>query len=233
MDTLYSKFLNRPEQSNMSASTRVFLALRARILNLELPPNTVLVRSELAAEYDVSATPIREAMQRLEKDGLLDIFPHAKTCVSAIDIEQLREAQFLRLALESEAVRRVAADPDPEVISNLRAIIRMAEALGNEPAVESMFNELDETFHKTIFDSIGQGAQHQLIKSQSGNIARAGKLYHRDPKRNAGVIADHTKILNAIEAADIGGAQDAIRSHLSVTISRLEDLRLQHPDYFK
>lgn len=217
----------------MSASTRVFIALRERILNLELPPKTILVRSELAEEYEVSATPIREAMQRLEKDGLLDIFPHAKTCVSTIDIDQLREAQFLRLALESEAVRRLTLDPDPKVVCNLRAIIRMADALGDEPSVSEMFNELDASFHQALFESIGQGAQHRLIQSHSGNIARAGKLYHRDANRNKGVIEDHTRILDAIEAGNVDEALEATRDHLSVTISRLEGLQLEHPDFFK
>ncbi len=233
MEAQHTKFLTSPDQANMSASTRVFIALRDRILNLELPPKTILVRSELADEYEVSATPIREAMQRLEKDGLLDIFPHAKTCVSAIDIDQLREAQFLRLALESEAVRRIATSPDEKVICNLRAIIRMADALGDDPTVAEMFNELDASFHQTLFESIGQGAQHRLIQSQSGNIARAGKLYHRDLDRNKGVIKDHTQILDAIEAGDVEAAQAATRDHLSVTISRLEALRLEHPDFFK
>lgn len=233
MDTLKTKFQSSPDPTNMSASTRVFIALRERILNLELPPKTILVRSELADEYEVSATPIREAMQRLEKDGLLDIFPHAKTCVSAIDIDQLREAQFLRLALESEAVRRLAMNPDTKVVCNLRAIIRMADALGDDPSVADMFNELDASFHQTLFESIGQGAQHRLVQSQSGNIARAGKLYHRDANRNQGVIKDHTKILDAIEAGDVEAAQQATRDHLSVTISRLESLRIDHPDFFK
>lgn len=88
-------------RGRVSASGRIYDDLRQRILSLELPPGTNLLRTELAAKYQVSQTPLRDALQRLEQDGLVQIFPQSRTMVTRIDIPLIHEAYFLRTALET------------------------------------------------------------------------------------------------------------------------------------
>lgn len=91
-----------------SPTTQVYNDLRRRIIDLELKPNTVLSRAELARFYNVSQSPLRESLQRLERDGLITVHPQSKTLVSYINVQQVHETQFLRVALEIEVVRRLA-----------------------------------------------------------------------------------------------------------------------------
>src|ERR1700754_5315866 len=82
------------------AAPQVFERLRGMIIAWDLPPGSPLSRAALAGQFGVSSTPIRDALMRLEEEGLVDVFPQAATKVSLIDVPLARQAQFLRRALE-------------------------------------------------------------------------------------------------------------------------------------
>src|SRR3546814_6143369 len=160
--------LNRSD--SLPASQRIYDDLRSRIVSLELPPGTTLSRGALAKHYDVSLTPIREAMQRLEQDGLIRIFPQSKTVVTKIDVAQLYEAHFLRVAVESEVARRLASAPDlallkPALLKKAKAILALQETLAGNLEEIGLFNELDEAFHQTLFAGVDQLNLHADRKS--------------------------------------------------------------------
>lgn len=222
---------NRGESA--TASQRVYDDLRQRIVNLELPPGATLSRVELTRRYEVSQSPIREAMQRLEQDGLVRIFPQSKTIVTKIDVAQLNEAHFLRMAVEAEVVRRLARAPDPAVIKKARAILDMQEVLADKLDEMAMFNELDEAFHQALFDGVGQLNLHSLLKAKAGHMARARRLDLPKEGKISAILAAHRAIIDAVEAGDEQAAQDEMRRHLTGTIERIDLLRREYPDHFK
>jgi len=222
---------NRGETA--TASQRVYDHLRQRIVNLELPPGTTLSRIELTREYEVSQTPLREAMQRLEQDGLIRIFPQSKTVVTKIDIAQLYEAHFLRVAVEAEVVRRLALSPNPAVIKKARSILTMQEVLADNLDEIGMFNELDEAFHQTLFGGVGQLNLHGMLKAKAGNLARARRLDLPKEGKIRAILKAHLAIIDAIDSGDPLAAQAAMREHLAGTIGRIEALQREHPDHFK
>src|SRR3546814_16243913 len=93
--------LNRSD--SLPASQRIYDDLRARIVSLELPPGTTLSRGALAKHYDVSLTPIREAMHRLWQDGLIRTSPQPKEVVPQQDVAAPEEAPVLSAAPQNEA----------------------------------------------------------------------------------------------------------------------------------
>ena len=93
-----------------NASAQVFDHLRERIISLDLKPGVQLQRDELAAYFELSSTPIRDALTRLGEEGLVDIVPKQTTAVRAIDVESARQAHFLRLSLELEIVHMLARE---------------------------------------------------------------------------------------------------------------------------
>src|SRR5262245_15521723 len=102
--------LQIPVRSQQAAS-QVYEQLRDMIVALALAPGTVLSRSELQRQFRLSSTPIRDALMRLEAAGLVEVFPQSGTIVSLIDVPLARQAQFLRRAIEQEAVRVLAEAP--------------------------------------------------------------------------------------------------------------------------
>src|SRR3954468_21526908 len=101
------------------AAPQVFERLRNAILALELPPGSPLSRTDLAAQFGVSSTPIRDALMRLEEEGLVDVFPQHATVVSRVDVGRAEQAHFLRQALELEIVRALAVSHDVAVVAEL------------------------------------------------------------------------------------------------------------------
>lgn len=107
--------LSGPVQSGPAAN-RVYARLRSRIVSLELLPGAVLSRADIAKEHDVSQSPVREAIQMLEQEGLVASFPQSKTVVTKIDVEHARETQFLRLSVELEVAKTLALKNEPDLL---------------------------------------------------------------------------------------------------------------------
>src|SRR6476469_7383958 len=101
------------------AAPQVFERLRGMIITLALPPGSALSRAELAAQFGVSSTPIRDALMRLEEEGLVDVFPQYATVVSRIDVRLAQQAHFLRQAVELEIVRGLAIRHDEALVAEL------------------------------------------------------------------------------------------------------------------
>ncbi|QDA36059.1 GntR family transcriptional regulator (plasmid) [Paracoccus liaowanqingii] len=215
-----------------STVQRVYDSLRQQIITLQLPPGTTLSRTDLTDTYDVSQTPIREALQRLKQDGLVQIYPQSKTVVTRIDVPQIYEAHFLRVALETEVVRRLAEDCEAATLTRARSIIRMQEAVAEDPGQVAIFQELDELFHQTLFAGLGRSGLHQLVRERSGHLERVRRLHLPEAGKILTILSGHRRIIDAIVAKDPEAAIVAIRDHLSRTVARVEELRREIPDYF-
>src|SRR6266550_3939423 len=108
---------------SQQAAPQVFEQLRDMILSLKLVPGTALSRAKLQKQFGLSSTPIRDALMRLDEDGLVEVFPQSGTIVSLINVPLARQAQFLRRSIEQEVVRIHAEAPDSALIGKLREVI--------------------------------------------------------------------------------------------------------------
>lgn len=217
-----------------SSVDHVYDVLRQRIVSLEFLPNHSLSRQELANELGVSQTPLREALQRLQGEGLVEIYPQSRTLVTRIDVSRVAEAVFLRTAVETEIVARLAADTTIYDISLATGIHRLLlEAVGREGDFET-FASIDKEFHRALYEAAGLARLHELVDTRSGQLDRIRHLHlrHKSERKPEMVVADHARILDAIRAGDPVGAKRAMHDHLSGTLSRLEILRERYPDWF-
>ncbi|HEX8606800.1 MAG TPA: GntR family transcriptional regulator, partial [Pseudoduganella sp.] len=106
-----------------SAAIQVYEHLRELIVTLALAPGAVLSRNELAGYFDVSVTPVRDALARLDDEKLVEVFPQHATRVRAVDLSSAREAHFLRLSVELEMVHVLAQKPNPALERTLLALV--------------------------------------------------------------------------------------------------------------
>lgn len=222
-----------PVAHGASANQRTADALRQRIISLDLPPDTVLSRTALAEEYGVSQTPLREALLKLESEGLVDIYPQSKTVVTRIDTDRMDEAHFLRLSVEVAVARQLAEQGASKAIDRLKTIIALQEALGTSADIVPVFQDMDESFHQTMLDAVGHPSLYGLIQSMSGQVNRIRRLDKPDPSKIGRILDGHRDIVDGIATGNADQAEAAIRDHLSQTISRVAMLKDQHPDYFK
>lgn len=215
-----------------AAGQQVYETLRRRILEFELPPDATLSRTDLAAEFGVSQTPIREAMHELEQDGLIRIYPQSRTVVTRIDVKQLHETQFLRVAVECEVVRRLAKAHRPETVRRARGILDMQGTLVGKIDQMDLFDELDRAFHQTLFEGVGMAGINATVQRRLGHLSRCQRLELPREGKMATIHGQHLAVLDGIKAGDGDAAAEAMRAHLSGTISRIASLRQEFPDYF-
>src|SRR5438552_13885037 len=107
------------------AAPQVFDRLRSMIISLALPPGSALSRAALAGQFGVSSTPIRDALMRLDEEGLVEVFPQYATVVSRIDIGLAQQAHFLRQALELEIVKALALEHSEPLVGELNDAIAL------------------------------------------------------------------------------------------------------------
>ena len=214
------------------AAPQVFEWLRASILSLQLAPGTALSRTELAERFELSQTPVRDALLQLAQEGLVDIFPQHATLVSRIDIASATQAHFLRCAIELEVVRTLAlaAAEDTAVLrAKLAAQIDLQAALAIADTEE--FISSDQAFHRLMYEAAGAPDLYELVRRRSGHLDRLRRLDLPSPGKAERVVRDHRAIVAALAARDPDAAQAAMRTHLSGTLGRIEDIRARHPDY--
>ncbi|MEJ8572005.1 GntR family transcriptional regulator [Microbaculum marinum] len=214
------------------AAAQVYDQLRSAIISLAIPPGATLARAVLAERFGVSQTPVREALLRLEEEGLVDTFPQSATLVSQIDLQSVSEAQFLRLSVEMETVRMLAcgiSEPDLEPIEAL--IDRQEQDLRRDDIWG--FADTDREMHRTMLQIAGVPGLWSVIRSRSGHLDRLRHLHLPTPGKAQSVVVEHRAILEAIRKGDPGAAQNALRAHLSGTIASVEELRERYPGYLK
>ena len=212
-----------------NASAQVFDHLRERIISLDLKPGVQLQRDELAAYFELSSTPIRDALTRLGEEGLVDIVPKQTTAVRAIDVESARQAHFLRLSLELEIVHMLAREAGPQLVTTLENIVSQ-QALALSHRDFATFAQVDQAFHRQMFLAAQAETLWHWMRRQSGQLDRLRGLRLSIQDEAANVLVDHASIVAAIAAGDPKGAQRNVRKHLSSTLAQLDAIRAEHPD---
>jgi DNA-binding GntR family transcriptional regulator len=214
------------------AAPQVFDELREMIISLRLTPGTVLSRGDLQREFGVSSTPIRDALIRLQEEGLVEIYPQRATVVSPIDLPMARQAQFLRRSIEQEAVRLLAEAPDRDLVRRLQAIIAGQKDLAARQDYDG-FSASDLAFHKALFDAAGAPDLFLMMRRHSGHIDRIRRLYLPVEGKTAQIIRDHGAIVKAIAEGKPEAAQRHMRDHLSRSIAQWDEMRKTFPGHFR
>lgn len=187
--------------------------LTEMILSRRLPPDAALSERRLAAELGVSRTPLREALRRLEGEGMLARRGDGALAVRHLDLEEVLEVLSVRRLLEVEAAAAAAGRVPGPMIAGLRRRVRDLLAAGDPQSPERL--ELDLALHAAV----GEACGNQTLAGLIGELRRRLVLFatRRMPERLEPVCAEHLAILDALEAGDAGAAREAMAAHIDST----------------
>jgi DNA-binding GntR family transcriptional regulator len=195
-----------------SVADQVYEVLRERIASGEIERGSRMHQEDLAQEFGVSRTPVREALRRLAAEGLVDLFANRGARVATATDEQLRSSYETRLVVEPGAARMAAARRLDEPIALMRAAIADEERAGRSPA--KLF-KANRAFHLALVKGTGNPQLVQFMEHVW--IGRIGATLYEDRLDAPGLTADHdahSSIADAIEAGDGARAEELTRGHL-------------------
>jgi GntR family transcriptional regulator, rspAB operon transcriptional repressor len=214
-----------------TASSRIYADLRAELVSLERRPGTPISEGEIAMSYGVSRTPVREAILKLSDEGLVEIFPQSGIIVSRIPIAALPEAIVIRKSLEETTARLAAELASASQILALHSILqRQREADASQD--REAFHQADELFHATIAEIARYPGIWKLILQVKVNVDRFRRLTLPQAGRIPQVIAEHARILAAIEAHDAPEAAAAMGKHLERLLGDIAGIQHVNPELF-
>ena len=193
----------------MPARDRVAAALREAILSHQIQPGAELALKETAAQLGVSATPVREALQILEREGLIELRPNRGAVVLGITEKRIRDHYQTRAALERAAAILVCENKAPlEAVE--QAYTSALEALAQGDS--SRYSAQNQAFHMSIWAAAGNDTIQELLSSLWNGLSMGHKVTQ---ERYAQIsMAEHRDILAALQAYDGRKAGDLMEHHI-------------------
>lgn len=215
-----------------SLAQRVYQSLQEAIMSLKFPPGTLIRKGAICDELGVSRSPVSEAITRLASEGLVDVIPQSGTRVARFSIEEIREAAFMREALEVAAVEKVALDHTQEQYAKLARNVRLQAMLVEDNDSEG-FYQADEDFHGLLMEFTGFSGVAAAVATISLKLKRPRMLMLPAPGRSADAVREHLAIVEAIRDRAPEEARNAMRYHLRQLVSRFDPLETHHPEFFR
>jgi len=215
------------DTSHCSAAERVYQHVRAGILTRRFADNELLSEGGIAAETSVSRTPVREALLRLEGEGMVRLLPKKGALVLPVSAAEWRDVLATRELVEVHCVRKAIGDglgaPLAARLGGFLDQLRDAATAGDVPGYVSA----DRDFHAAIVAAAGNAILTRLyaalrdrqLRMGATNLYAAGGL--QDPLRMSRTIADHQALAEAIGREDAEQAVSLTITHLAGTARRL------------
>ena len=200
----------------------VFNTLRQAILKGELAPGERLMEIQLADRLGVSRTPIREAIRKLELEGLVLMIPRKGAEVAKISEKSLKDVLEVRRAMEELAIELACQRMSGDDIRNLSdANARFGAAVeGGEPMEMA---EADEHFHDIIYEGTENVRLIQLLNNLREQMYRYRLEYVKDIDKRQILLSEHERILKAVKERKVAEAKELMREHIDnqeITVSR-------------
>ncbi|MFE0251457.1 GntR family transcriptional regulator [Streptomyces sp. NPDC059010] len=195
------------------AADRVYTHVKQGVLERRYEGGTLLTEGELAEAVGVSRTPVREALLRLEVEGLIKLYPKKGALVLPVSAQEIKDVVETRMLVEEHAARKAVPAP-PGLIARLEELLaqQKAQAAAGDLAGAAV---TDRCFHAEIVRSGGNEILSRLYDQLRDRQLRMGvAIMYSHPDRIAKTLAEHEEILQALRSGDTEAAVGTVHRHI-------------------
>lgn len=185
--------------------------LRDEILLGEFNPGQNLRLEEIAKRFDVSTTPVREALSDLADEGLVTIFPHRGAIVTRLSPDDLQDIYEIRATLESMAARLAVPHVNKEILASLESIV---EQIDRHPGELATLVKLNHEFHLTLYSASGRHHLCELTKMLRYRTQHYLHAYISDLGGMPQAQIEHREVINACRGGDADEVAALIYDHV-------------------
>lgn len=204
----------------------IYRELETDIMNLDIRPGDMLSENSLCDRFQVSRTPIRSILQRLQGERLVEIIPHRGTCVTRIRYNIVSQIIYLRVAVESAIIRDFIGIYKPQDLIQVHHYLALMEGelnsrrAGNPPD-PFYFYAADRAMHEIWYRVTQKTYLWEYIYSAKADYHRFCMLDMQGGANYAGVSEEHQAMVRAIEERDEGAVEGVVRTHFEGGVRRL------------
>ncbi len=219
-----------------SLNNKTYDNLKRDIMTLALMPGEPVSAAKIAERYNVSRTPAREALVRLETEALIDIYPQVGSEISRIDEDRAKQEWFVRRTLEMGVIEGLFEHVGDDDIRTMKDYCHKMEFVAgrmNDPDMTFEYLRCDNEFHAIAYHVAGQQVAASLVTNSMAHYNRIRLLVDMENTNKDRTLATHEELIRFIEKKDMEGYRSLMSKHLGYFEQDIEDLRRRKPEMFK
>ncbi|WP_462420598.1 GntR family transcriptional regulator [Salinicoccus sp. Marseille-QA3877] len=199
--------------NNMPIREQVFKKLRQMILSYELKPGDKIIEGKLAQTLEVSRTPVREALHRLEEEGLIEIFPRRHCLVKGITIDSIHEINLIRAKLEPEAAVIATDKLSRKDLKFLESVLLRSRVAFNKNDIKTMI-ELNDEYHNVIINSAELPRIEKMLENLQDYFMAFRYAFMGKRELAERTLKEHEDILEALKSRDKDVVKEIYEKHV-------------------
>lgn len=211
-----------PRFTRRTITDQVTEDLRARILSGDFPAGFQLRQDAIAGEYNVSRIPVREALQRLDAEGLVTFQPHKGAIVSQLSIDEIEELFEVRKLLECELLRHAVPRLTPADLKSVEDILLVYDEAFRSGDV-AKWGELNREFHDRLYRASNRPKTLEIIRMIGNNTVRFTQAQLALSGATDRAEREHHQIFEACKAGNTEEAVELLAEHIQSSADSLMD----------
>ena len=219
-----AKTSTKQRETQSDRFDRIYKVVRERICLLEYAPGTLLNEGLLAHEFGVSRTPMRNVLQRLNYEGLLETRNGVGTIVTDVNFKTFKDIYELRMRLSEMLGVLSPIEPTPETIAGIKRLRKRVDSLKECPKDLSAYARLCNELHEAVLELIGNEALREVTDLLYYRVARIWLTFldHLDWREEIEIMQHEvSEILRALEIGDMRGVGNTRRQYLYMMLTRI------------
>lgn len=222
-----------PAAENKPIRDIAYETLKHAIVIGEIPAGSRIVETDYAERMHISRTPLREALRKLERDGLVEYLPRRGVMVRTFTVADVDEIYTIRNALEMLTLPAVVANATEEDIRELREMLNVMDPLDRANDIEGVSPKA-RAFHSRFTSISGQNRIVHIIENQDQYLRRFSQISIAKEKRRHAAHQEHHDMVTLVEARDVESLEKLVRKHIErskeTCLAALEEAKHRHND---
>ena len=216
---------------------KVYETLKEDILHMKIKPGTAIGEVDIANKFGVSRTPVRDAIRRLESEGLVEVKSHIGTYVTLIDLDQVADVIYMREKIEKAVIedfsRVVNNKGSLRLVYNLNKQKELLDSDIDDSEIAVQFMILDNEFHKIIFELTGRVAIWEYLQTIEYHYDRFRIFVNEGSReKNKKLYEEHVELLQSIRKGNFDKVFSIYENHLYYGVRNGTQDVLRNKQYF-
>lgn len=219
-----------------SLNQETYNRLKREILTFALKPGDAVSAAKLAERYQVSRTPVREALVKLETEGMVNIYPQSKTVISKINVHRVRQEWFIRKTLELGMVDTFFEKMTERDLNLMEMYNDEMTRMAGQPMTQDAlfdYQSYDNDFHGVMYMTVGERLSASIIYYMTAHYNRLRILIDSDETFKKRTFGDHEALMECIRKKEREEYRKILSEHLSHIVGDIDRMREKYPNYIE